>query len=124
MELLPTPPLPEPTASTLLAARPTVPIFSAGRWCSATATVTAAAGNCRFRSFSNSARTASHSGADQLVSPRVIETFAPSSWQEWTWPSVVMLRPVSGSWNRANAAWRVVSVSVVSVMCRISFSKS
>ena len=38
--LLPTPPLPEPTAMTLLAARPTSPIFSAGRWCTASATST------------------------------------------------------------------------------------
>ena len=117
MELLPTPPLPEPTASTVLAARPTLPIFSAGRWCSATATVTAAAGNCRFRSFSNSARTASHNGADQLVSPRVIETFAPSSWQDVDLAergdAAACLRVL----ELARAVCRAVSVSVLSAMC-------
>ncbi len=65
MVLLPTPPLPEPTAITLLAARPISPIFSAGRSCRTTFTVTSATcGSFALTIWASSCRVSFQSGAE------------------------------------------------------------
>ena len=75
MVLLPTPPLPEPTAITLLAARPIWPIFSGGRTCSTTRTlISVSAGSLLRRSCSASRRVSSQRGPAQVVRPSETST--------------------------------------------------
>ena len=96
--LFPTPPLPEPTAITLLAFRPTCPNSIGGRICSARSISTSCRSATSLRSFSASASiVSSHSGAEWVVSSSVSERRPPSTFTSRTWPVSTTLRPVSGS---------------------------
>ncbi len=72
MVLLPTPPLPDPTAMTLLAASPMVPSFCGGRsWILGSIVTRLIAGKrCRIN-CSNSATVSCHSGAEWVVRAKV-----------------------------------------------------
>ena len=83
--LLPTPPLPEPTAITLLAWRPIWPSFSGGRSCGTTSTETFATwGNAVRTSSSIRARVALQRIAEWLVRPTATAIAVASAATETT----------------------------------------
>ena len=66
-------------------------------------------GSCS--SAASSSRISFHSGAAQVVSPRVTESLPSRSWTWWICSSWTALRPVSGSWKLERALRTAGSVT-------------